>query len=80
MKGLPNGLNLRLLLGPNLHVIYEDVHVPSSPSQDPLSQQKCRLEASQQLQQFFRDVEDEEAWIKERKPVAASSNTGEWVG
>ena len=44
--------------------------------QGPLADQKSRLEASHQLQQFFRDIEDEEAWIKEREPVAASTNTG----
>ena len=48
----------------------------SSQIQEPLSQQKSRLAASQQLQQFLRDVEDEEAWVKEREPLAASQNTG----
>lgn len=44
--------------------------------QVPLKLQKEQLEASHQLQQFFRDVEDEWAWIKERDSLAASTNTG----
>ena len=44
--------------------------------QVPLKQQRERLEASHQLQQFFRDVEDEWAWIKERESLATSTNTG----
>lgn len=44
--------------------------------QVPLKEQKERLEASHQLQQFFRDVEDEWAWIKERESLATSTNTG----
>lgn len=42
----------------------------------PLKVQKEHLEASHQLQQFFRDVEDEWAWIKEREPLATSTNAG----
>ena len=58
--GLLNGTPLLSLLNP----------------QEPVSQQKSRLEASYQLQQFFRDVEDEETWVREREPLAASTNTG----
>ena len=47
---------------------------------EPVSGQKARLAASLKLQQFFRDVEDVEAWIKEREPVASSTNTGEEGG
>lgn len=47
--------------------------------QEPLNAQKLRLEASHQLQQFFRDVEDEEVWIRERDQVASSTHTGENV-
>lgn len=46
--------------------------------QVPLKKQKENLEASHQLQQFFRDVEDEWAWMKEREPLAASTNTGKY--
>lgn len=45
--------------------------------QVPLKDQKEHLEAAHQLQQFFRDVEDEWAWIKEREALATSTNTGE---
>lgn len=38
--------------------------------------QRTRLAASHQLQQFFRDVEDESAWIKEKDALATSSNVG----
>lgn len=44
--------------------------------QDPLSQQKSRLAASHQLQVLFRDFDDEEAWIKEKEPVASLPNKG----
>ena len=45
--------------------------------QGPLERQKTRLTASHQLQQLFRDLEDEEVWMKEREAVAASTNIGE---
>ena len=47
--------------------------------QTPLKKQKECLEASYQLQQFFRDVDDVRAWIKERESLAMSTNTGEDV-
>lgn len=28
------------------------------------------------MQQLFRDIEDEESWIREKEPVAASTNRG----
>lgn len=37
---------------------------------------KQRLYDSLQVQQLFRDIEDEEAWIREKEPVAASTNRG----
>ena len=48
---------------------YEGLH-------KPLLVQKQRLEASLQLQQFLRDVDDEEAWIKDRESLAKLSNKG----
>eukprot|EP00731_Ephydatia_muelleri_P023860 Em0016g131a len=42
----------------------------------PLKSLKAKLEASYQLQKFFRDVEDEETWVKEKEPLAASKNRG----
>jgi spectrin alpha len=44
--------------------------------QGPLERQKTRLAASHQLQQLFRDLEDEEAWMKEREAAAGSTNIG----
>jgi len=45
--------------------------------QRPMSVRKQRLLDSLQVQQLFRDIEDEEAWIREKEPVAASTNRGE---
>jgi len=44
--------------------------------QKPMAIRKQRLLDSLQVQQLFRDVEDEEAWIREKEPVAASTNRG----
>lgn len=44
--------------------------------QKPMSIRKQRLLDSLQVQQLFRDVEDEEAWIREKEPIAASTNRG----
>ena len=44
--------------------------------QRPMTVRKQRLLDSLQVQQLFRDVEDEEAWIREKEPVAASTNRG----
>jgi len=42
----------------------------------PMSNRKQRLMDSLAVQQLYRDVEDEEAWIREKEPVIASSNRG----
>uniref|UniRef100_A0A8C4WXB9 Spectrin alpha, non-erythrocytic 1 n=1 Tax=Eptatretus burgeri TaxID=7764 RepID=A0A8C4WXB9_EPTBU len=42
----------------------------------PMDARKQKLADSLRLQQLFRDVEDEEAWIREKEPVAASTNRG----
>ncbi|XP_046383507.1 spectrin alpha chain [Ischnura elegans] len=44
--------------------------------QGPMATRKQRLLDSLQVQQLFRDIEDEEAWIREKEPVAASTNRG----
>ncbi|XP_056641828.1 spectrin alpha chain isoform X2 [Diorhabda sublineata] len=44
--------------------------------QTPMAIRKQRLLDSLQVQQLFRDIEDEEAWIREKEPVAASTNRG----
>jgi hypothetical protein len=48
-----------------------------SSLQRPMNTRKQRLLDSLQVQQLFRDIEDEEAWIREKEPVAASTNRGE---
>ncbi|KAL1139006.1 hypothetical protein AAG570_009067 [Ranatra chinensis] len=44
--------------------------------QKPMSIRKQKLMDSLRVQQLFRDIEDEEAWIREKEPVAASTNRG----
>uniref|UniRef100_A0A8D2LX18 Spectrin alpha chain, non-erythrocytic 1 n=1 Tax=Varanus komodoensis TaxID=61221 RepID=A0A8D2LX18_VARKO len=43
---------------------------------DPMVARKQKLADSLRLQQLFRDVEDEETWIREKEPIAASTNRG----
>ncbi|CAF90368.1 unnamed protein product [Tetraodon nigroviridis] len=42
----------------------------------PMATRKQKLSDSLRLQQLFRDVEDEETWIREKEPIAASTNRG----
>jgi len=42
----------------------------------PMSNRKTRLMDSLEVQQLFRDVEDEEAWIREKEPIVNSTNRG----
>ncbi|XP_019643312.1 PREDICTED: spectrin alpha chain, non-erythrocytic 1-like [Branchiostoma belcheri] len=44
--------------------------------QEPLAARKAKLADSLRLQQLVRDIEDEEAWIREKEPVASSTNRG----
>lgn len=44
---------------------------------EPMTMRKQKLSDSLRLQQLFRDVEDEETWIREKEPIAASTNRGE---
>uniref|UniRef100_A0A8B9RIU3 Spectrin alpha chain, non-erythrocytic 1 n=1 Tax=Astyanax mexicanus TaxID=7994 RepID=A0A8B9RIU3_ASTMX len=43
---------------------------------EPMAARKQKLCDSLRLQQLFRDVEDEETWIREKEPIAASTNRG----
>ncbi|XP_057674298.1 spectrin alpha chain, non-erythrocytic 1 isoform X4 [Corythoichthys intestinalis] len=43
---------------------------------EPMAARKQKLADSLRLQQLFRDIEDEETWIREKEPIAASSNRG----
>lgn len=47
-----------------------------SSLQKPISVRKQRLKDSLLVQQLFRDIEDEEVWIREKEPIAASTNRG----
>lgn len=42
----------------------------------PMAERKQRLNDSLQVQQLFRDLEDEAAWIREKEPIAGSTNRG----
>ena len=42
----------------------------------PVKNRKSKLSDALRLQQFYRDVEDEEDWIREKEPIAASTNRG----
>ncbi|KAL8606296.1 hypothetical protein ACOMHN_024191 [Nucella lapillus] len=42
----------------------------------PMTSRKQKLTEAQLLQQFLRDMEDEEDWIREKEPIAASTNRG----
>ena len=46
------------------------------PPQAPLLARKAKLQDAERLKRFLHDVEDEEAWIREKEPVASSTNTG----
>ncbi|XP_075434717.1 spectrin alpha chain, non-erythrocytic 1 isoform X7 [Ascaphus truei] len=43
---------------------------------EPMVARKQKLSDSLRLQQLFRDIEDEETWIREKEPIAASTNRG----
>lgn len=47
--------------------------------QEPIQARRLKLRDALRLQQFFRDVEDEEDWIREKEPIAASANRGGWT-
>ncbi|XP_075875964.1 spectrin family protein isoform X2 [Nelusetta ayraudi] len=47
-----------------------------SSLQDPLQQRRQQLLASKEAHQFNRDLEDEILWVKERMPLAASTDHG----
>ncbi|KAE8587142.1 hypothetical protein XENTR_v10021875, partial [Xenopus tropicalis] len=44
---------------------------------EPLQECRATLEAKKLLDQFFRDVDDELAWIKEKMPLASSKECGQ---
>jgi len=46
---------------------------------DPMQARRQKLRDALRLQQFYRDVEDEEDWIREKEPIAASANRGLYI-
>jgi len=42
----------------------------------PIEVRRKKLADSLRVQQLFRDIEDEEAWIREKEPIAGSNNRG----
>ena len=44
-----------------------------------MSQRKKKLQDAQRYNEFLRDVEDEEAWIREKEPVVSSTNLGKII-
>eukprot|EP00117_Sycon_ciliatum_P010415 scpid4432/ scgid12327/ Spectrin alpha chain, brain; Alpha-II spectrin; Fodrin alpha chain; Spectrin, non-erythroid alpha chain len=44
--------------------------------QSPMAKRHAVLDDSLRLHQFFRDIEDEETWIREKEPIACSTNRG----
>jgi len=42
----------------------------------PIQLRKQKLTEAMTLQQFLRDIEDEEDWIREKEPIASSTNRG----
>lgn len=44
----------------------------------PMAIRKRRLLDSLQAQQLFRDLDDEAAWIREKEPIIASTNRGNY--
>ncbi|KAK6196167.1 hypothetical protein SNE40_001445 [Patella caerulea] len=43
---------------------------------EPMVERQKKLDDAKKLQQFQRDVADEEDWIREKEPIAASTNRG----
>lgn len=60
----------------NIRKKQEDVVKRYEALMSPMSDRKQRLEEALKLQQFLRDVEDEEDWIREKEPIASSTNRG----
>ena len=42
----------------------------------PLIARKKKLDQQYRMHQLMRDIDDEEAWIREKEPIASSTNRG----
>ena len=60
----------------NIKSKYEGLQGRYGNLMKPMSNRKGRLTDSLAVQQLFRDVEDEEAWIREKEPIINSTNRG----
>ena len=60
----------------NIKSKYEGLDARYRNLMKPMSNRKTRLMDSLDVQQLFRDVEDEEAWIREKEPIINSTNRG----
>ena len=60
----------------NIKSKYDGLSARYSNLMKPMSNRKVRLMDSLAVQQLFRDVEDEEAWIREKEPIINSTNRG----
>lgn len=43
---------------------------------NPIEMRRKKLSDSLRVNQLFRDIEDEEAWVREKEPIAGSNNRG----
>lgn len=60
----------------NIEAKYSALNSRYANLMKPMSNRKMRLMDSLDVQQLFRDVEDEEAWIREKEPIINSTNRG----
>ncbi|XP_052259701.1 spectrin alpha chain-like isoform X3 [Dreissena polymorpha] len=60
----------------NIKAKQTQLHNRYKALKDPMVARHQKLEDALKLQQFLRDVEDEEDWIREKEPIAASTNRG----
>ena len=60
----------------NIKNKYEGLSARYANLTKPMGTRKARLMDSLAVQQLFRDVEDEEAWIREKEPIINSTNRG----
>ncbi|XP_075238969.1 spectrin alpha chain-like isoform X4 [Convolutriloba macropyga] len=61
---------------PNIKQKQEEVQRRYVDLRDPMKKRKAKLEDAMRLHQLFRDIEDEESWIREKEPVAQSQARG----
>ena len=60
----------------NIQAKYKALEARYNNLMKTMCKRRLRLKDSLDVQQLFRDVEDEEAWIRQRKPIFNSTNRG----